>query len=567
MNKAMTGTQYSVEANTKKGLFSQPLYSRDTLSLLILWGAVYLLFWKVLHVGEFWWTDESRHAMNGVFFFDLLRDMPWRAPYDYALQYFAQYPALALNWYPPFFPMVESVFFAVFGLSEYSARLTVLGFALVGVTAWYAWARPIWGREAAILSCLLYLTAPGVLDWSRSVMLEVPAIAMIIVSVLAFDRYLSHPTLKRAGLAGLALGCMLMLKQTTVIILPALLAYALLSGRGRLLWRREALLAYIMVATVIAILTVHALKFGSMPVSVLADQFGSNSSQLFSLRRWGLFWSALWDVSEWPLAAAILVGTALWLRARSRPQDYLLILWFGASYLFTSIVIGSGEGNVPRYTMYALPPLALLACMPLSRMVVANSNIRQVALVLLTALAGWNSYTAWAKPHPFVSGYEQAAEFVAQQEDTGLILFAGKHDGNFIFHLRALDPEKNKAVLRADKILVSMAVQKVFGMVSYVTSEEDVVQLIDRFGVGTIVIESRDVVDLPEFKLLAKTLEDQRFQMIKEIPVVTNLDEFSNLSIQVYRYLEKKEQAGDLVIPLPHMGMEIKLKPRSKASP
>ena len=69
-----------------------------------------------------------------------------------------------------------------------------------------------------------------------------------------------------------------------------------------------------------------------------------------------------------------------------------------------------------------------------------------------------------------------------------------------------------------------MAVQKVFGMVSYVTSEEDVVQLIDRFGVGIIVIESRDVVDLPEFKLLAKTLDDQRFQLIKEIPVLTNLD-------------------------------------------
>ena len=32
------------------------------------------------------------------------------------LQYFAQYPALALNWYPPFFPVVESVFFAVFGI-------------------------------------------------------------------------------------------------------------------------------------------------------------------------------------------------------------------------------------------------------------------------------------------------------------------------------------------------------------------------------------------------------------------------------------------------------------------
>ena len=178
-------------------------------------------------------------------------------------------------------------------------------------------------------------------------------------------------------------------------------------------------------------------------------------------------------------------------------------------------------------------------------------------------LAAVNVYSAWAKPHPFVTGYQQAAEFVAQQPDSGLILFAGKHDGNFIFHLRAVDAERNKAVLRADKILVSMAVHKSFGMVSYVQTKEDVIRLIDRFGIGTVVIESRDVVDFPEFKLLAQTMDDPRFQMVKEIPVVTNVPEFSDLSLRVYRYLEKKEQEGDVVIPLPHSGMEIKLRPRT----
>ena len=156
---------------------------------------------------------------------------------------------------------------------------------------------------------------------------------------------------------------------------------------------------------------------------------------------------------------------------------------------------------------------------------------------------------------------------MTRQEDTGLILFAGKHDGNFIFNLRALDPEKEKAVLRADKILVSMAVHKSFGMVSYVQSTDDVIQLIDRYGIGIVVIESRDVVDLPEFKLLAKALDDPRFQIIQEIPILSNVPEFSDLAVRVYRYLEKKEQAGDLVIPLPHMGMEIKLKPRGSVAP
>ena len=561
----MTDGRFSVQASPKGDLSSQRLISADTISLLILWGSVCLLFWTALDAGEFWWTDESRHAMNGVFFLDLWRDMPWREPYQYALQYFAQYPALALNWYPPFFPVIESVFFAVFGITEFAARLAVLAFALIGATAWYAWVHPIWGRAVAILSCLLYLSAPGVLDWTRSVMLEVPAIAMIIVSAFAFDRYLNHPTLGRAVLAGLMLGFTLLLKQTTVFILPALFAYALLTRRGKLLWRWEAGLAYIIVGIVAAVLMVHALKFGSVPVNSLVDQFSSSSSQLFSLTRWERFWSALWAVCKLPLIMAILIGAALWLRTRSAPQDLLILFWLICSYLFTTIVIASGPGNVARYTMYALPPLALLACIPFSRSgLKEGGTLRGSMLVLLATLVAWNMYAAWAKPHPYVTGYKQAAEFVARQENTGLILFAGKHDGNFIFHLRALDPEKNKAVVRADKILVSMAVHKHFGTVSYVKSVEDVIRLIDRFGIGIIVIESRDVVDLPEFKLLAEAVDDPRFKLIDEIPILTNVPEFANLSVRVYRYLEKKEQSGDLVIPLPHMGMEIKLKPQGK---
>src|SRR5688500_12317804 len=149
-----SGPQYSVQTPPADSMLELRLRlnSGDALFLLVLWCSVCLLFWKALDAGEFWWTDESRHAMNGVFFLDLWQDLPWRAPYEYALQYFAQYPALALNWYPPFFPVVESVFFAVFGIDELGGRLAVLVFALMGATAWYIWARPIWGREAAILS-------------------------------------------------------------------------------------------------------------------------------------------------------------------------------------------------------------------------------------------------------------------------------------------------------------------------------------------------------------------------------------------------------------------------------
>ena len=105
----------------------------DMLVVALVAGA---LFGGALNVGEFWWTDEARHAMDGVWALDVMRDHPVWNLYDYTIRYFAQYPALGLNWYPPFFALIEAAVFSVFGISEFAARLTVLLFILAGGCVW-----------------------------------------------------------------------------------------------------------------------------------------------------------------------------------------------------------------------------------------------------------------------------------------------------------------------------------------------------------------------------------------------------------------------------------------------
>ncbi len=41
--------------------------------------------------------DPPHHMMNGVYFYDLIRDFPFTNPIEYTLQYFARYPALSLG--------------------------------------------------------------------------------------------------------------------------------------------------------------------------------------------------------------------------------------------------------------------------------------------------------------------------------------------------------------------------------------------------------------------------------------------------------------------------------------
>lgn len=53
------------------------IWSRlDTLLIVLLLSVASLLFGVAIDAGEFWWTDESRHAMDGVFIMDVLKELP-----------------------------------------------------------------------------------------------------------------------------------------------------------------------------------------------------------------------------------------------------------------------------------------------------------------------------------------------------------------------------------------------------------------------------------------------------------------------------------------------------------
>jgi hypothetical protein len=63
-----------------------------------------LLLSRGITKGEpFYSNDETRHVMNGVFLRDFLVDRPVTHPLNYAYEYYAKYPAIAVPHWPPFF--------------------------------------------------------------------------------------------------------------------------------------------------------------------------------------------------------------------------------------------------------------------------------------------------------------------------------------------------------------------------------------------------------------------------------------------------------------------------------
>src|SRR5271167_3863163 len=147
---------------------------KDIACLLMLAFAVFLLFKTSPTQGDFWWSDAPRHAMDGVFYYDMARAMPITHVRQWAINYYLQYPAVTVLSYPPLFALVEALFFALFGVSHATAQLTVTAFYLAAAWGAYVLARRWLDRVSAFATALLFIGVRVMALWGRQVMLEIP---------------------------------------------------------------------------------------------------------------------------------------------------------------------------------------------------------------------------------------------------------------------------------------------------------------------------------------------------------------------------------------------------------
>lgn len=102
-----------------------------------------IMYIKLPKHGDIWWSDASRNALNGAFVFDFLRETPFHHPVEFAYDYYRQWPALTILFYPPLFYVVLAAVYAVLGVSEASALVAEFAFLLL--LAWGAFVSPATG--------------------------------------------------------------------------------------------------------------------------------------------------------------------------------------------------------------------------------------------------------------------------------------------------------------------------------------------------------------------------------------------------------------------------------------
>jgi len=184
---------------------------------------------------------------------------------------------------------------------------------------------------------------------------------------------------------------------------------------------------------------------------------------------------------------------------------------------------------------------------------------RMLTSIALLSVVFYQFVVSYQLEPEYVYGYEQAARYVVEQSNGETILFSSNVDtGFFIFFVRKYDPNKNFIVLRADKILSTSLLNRIIE--DRITSREQIYDIINDFGVKTIVVEDK-IYTSYALEMLREELKSENFLLLKNINIRSNNILINNCNLSIYEYKRHKNPriGKELHMNIPLMGGSIKI--------
>lgn len=508
--------------------------------------------------GGLGWSDAPNHVFDGIFVYEFIRQWPIDAPRAWAEQFYLRYPALGIVvYYPPGFAVAEAAMFALLGVNIVSARLTVLLFAVGACLLMYLLGRRWFDRPTGLFAALLLATCPHGLLWANDIMLEWPATFWMLVAVYCYQSARDTRRARWDVLLGAAIVMAFMTKQTAGFILPVLALNAMMQvDRRRFLLRPSLLVSIAGAASIIGAYILITHSYTALPSQLLRPSF-----DLLGM----LHWPA--EILGWPLLPVALLGllTLAW-RPDRGPRGLLLtwfVLWTGFS-----LCIAAKE---PRYLFFSIPPLAfatarfmLAAAADVYRAISWKTDAPRMtllaALVVVQLVLSRRHFTGQLPTHA------GAVTELAKRSDADLVLVDALRDGQFIFDVYQNAEARERILpLRASKFLYARAAREKYDYQQFVEAPQDIVALLNRYGVRYIVIESAYPrtpyadADPPPRKMLRELLKsDDRFAQIGSWPMACGDPAWDGVALQLFEYVACPSRTEKRIrLSIPAMGREV----------
>ena len=478
--------------------------------------------------------------MNGLFWKDFLLSGSFD-PRTYALSYYTRYPAISPNLYPPGFYLLEALGFGLFGPSPYVAKGLVLGFALMAGVYTMAWLRR-WLTPAAGGAAALLLLLPGLTTWAHAIMLNVPSLAIGLAALYHMRRSLElaeGPLQARHLYATAALATLgILVYPITGLVLLIGLAWLAVLGRWKLLAQPRTLLVTLACAALLLPLACIIYRWAPWQLSQATPQV----QRFTNPRYWTFYPARLTELIDAHLLLFSGLGVVVGLAQRRWRQEIVLVLvWIGVCY----VVLSSIWAKDLRYLLLILPAVVYLTTLALysvsewvAKAIPAVSG-RMLFLFSVAVLVLIEVQLARGRTVPSVSGFQEVAAFVEHVAPAGAVLYDGRHNGVFTFHIRAGDPEYRRQVVRGDRLFRTVSSREL--------DADEYEAILAGCGCRWLVIESGNGSEVTAGgRSLRQALGRSAFKRERSFPIAGP----GARRVEVYEVLEPTRPFGEVMLTI-----------------
>jgi len=462
--------------------------------------------------GDFWWYDASRHAMNGVFLRDFLLEGGLLHPLRFAKEYYQQYPAINIGFYPPFMYLASVPFLAVFGASHAVSQSVVALHALLAGVMIYLICQRMMDRWSALLTAVVILALPEIALWARQVQLDVPALALLLCTAWALIHYLHTGSSRWLLLTAAFLGLAMLTRVQAGYAVPAVGLFALFHRTPQ----RPPLRAWFAAAAlflVLALPSVASVLYFSKVTGNLAGAM-PDMPALWSWDNWTWYARALPQQIGWPATWFIIAGllaVVATLRSGMPPAAQVVAAFALSSWAFFTIV----SNKEPRFNLPSIPFVFMLAAFGVARLHALLGRL------LLLALAGWAVYQAMLFQVPVAQGYREAASLAQAHTPPGAnVLISAHRDGSFIFNMRADGKRRDIGTRRADKLFVEISIMRQLGIRDRELNQDAILKILNDQNVAVVVAQTGYLADQPSMQQFQRLLESGGvFSIVGRVPL------------------------------------------------
>jgi 4-amino-4-deoxy-L-arabinose transferase-like glycosyltransferase len=510
---------------------------------------LYFALWSLWGVGRTGIvdTDAARHAMNGAFVYDLVRSGHLAHPVEYAEQYYGHLPALSMPYHPPLFPAIEALFFAIFGVKLFTARLAVA--VTVGASAVLLYRLTEAMLESRVLAACVTATVLSLGSSqfvAQDVMLEFPAMAFLLAALhclkdIALKKGDGY-SMKSAVWFAIFAAAAFWSKQHAVLLGGVAVLTPLLSGRWRTLFRKPIIASVALFGAAVIAYMFLSSRFHNVGIheaaSSAADLGWIAKATIPAYFEW-----AKADLAGFPAVFAVCAMAASVLSWRREGVRFRLGLYW-AWIVSTALVLADLGDTNNRYLFFLFPATITLGYAWLYRGCARVWGKRTAAIVASVFALVWVA-SGWRHQREFLRGPSEAANMVAQA-GPARVLYAGEGDGQFIFAVRAADPKLQMTVISGGKLPRE----------AFQASRLE--EFCARFGIDWLVVENAPIAHAWN---AIEASPPAFLHLERSIPLESTRVRWRSGSLNVYKVLRGSAAPGGVLqVPVPRLGGSISVK-------